>query len=543
MSMEELFSKEVLRWRSVRVLSCCLLFQLIGPMAWCIIFYTVSQGIINPFSILYNVCGMWLFPTRLAIPFVCFVILSHVYNKSFTVSAWVPITRWESWRRVLSISFFLKSSMIMLSCALLTNFYVSLANPDLPSILIPCQLEDAMCNKRKAFILYMGLINGAQYAYFYLMDNGNLLVPATVYPSRLQRVKSKLSISKVKEAYSRHGPSLISFLVLGIVLNLLNGSSSWMDGVVILDIPLMVTMLMATILWAISITFYNDIFYIFITEPIEIPLTSVEESNPETDTDSWRLSHALSSGGLLQLLAFMDLKSLAALEPRNFVRRSQIYAISQPGGHPRNWLGIMNPSLNLIRKFTDRLKRHNCPEEIPKVPEKPVDPAVTATDINKNAVVKPPTVSLKERLLKILDSLKRYPVFAYFLAELPDATNRSIFAEALPIIWAVQAFGDLVASSFTEDKYGVAQRNVPDILAAFLQLQKVVDGLSRGTISKRAGTSDSLPAEFKLRRALRSALRSALYTITTTFGPSILELKLSAEYQSKLQLYLDFKEG
>ncbi|XP_068248061.1 nucleoporin NDC1-like [Palaemon carinicauda] len=543
MAMEELFTKEVLRWRSIRVLTCCLLFQLIGPMSWCITFHTISQGILNPFSILYNVLAMWIFPTRLAVPFVCFVVLSHVYNKSFTVSAWVPITRWETWRRFLSLSFFLKSCMIMLSCAFLTNFYVSLVNPDLPSILIPCQPEGALCNKRKAFILYMGLMNGAYYAYYYLMDNGNLLIPATVYPSRLQRVKSKISISKVKEAYNKHGPSMISFLILGIMLNLLNGNSSWTDGFVILDIPLMVTMFMATILWAISITFFNDIFHIFITEPIEIPLTSEEDINPETDLDSWRLSHALSSSGLLQLLAFMDLKTLAALEPRNFVRRSQIYAISQPGGHPRNWLGIMNPSLNLIRKFTDRLRRHNCPEEIPKVPVKPLDPSVASTDINKNAVVKAPTVTMKERLQKILDGLKKYPVFAYILAELPDATNRSIFADALPVIWAVQAFGDLVSSSFTEDKYGVAQRNIPDILAAFLQLQKVVDGLSRGTISKRAGTSDSLPAEFKLRRALRSALRSALYTVTTTFGPSILEMKMSAEYQSKLQLYLDFKEG
>ena len=71
------------------------------------------------------------------------------------------------------------------------------------------------------------------------------------------------------------------------------------------------------------------------------------------------------------------------------------------GGHPRNWLGIMNPSLNLIRKFTDRLRRHNCPEELPKAPEKPVEATSTATDINKNAVVKPPPVTLKNIGLKV----------------------------------------------------------------------------------------------------------------------------------------------
>lgn len=67
------------------------------------------------------------------------------------------------------------------------------------------------------------------------------------------------------------------------------------------------------------------------------------------------------------------------------------------GGHPRNWLGIMNPSLNLIRKFTERLRRHNCPEELPKV--SPPNPA--GTDINKNEVAKPQPTSLKTRISKV----------------------------------------------------------------------------------------------------------------------------------------------
>lgn len=73
------------------------------------------------------------------------------------------------------------------------------------------------------------------------------------------------------------------------------------------------------------------------------------------------------------------------------------YLTLPTGGHPRNWLGIMNPSLNLVRKFTDRLRRHNCPEELPQEPPKPIE----ATDVNKNEVTKPPPVPLKERLTKV----------------------------------------------------------------------------------------------------------------------------------------------
>lgn len=70
------------------------------------------------------------------------------------------------------------------------------------------------------------------------------------------------------------------------------------------------------------------------------------------------------------------------------------------GGHPRNWLGIMNPSLNLIRKFTERLRRQNCPEDMPP-PPKPVDPTSAPTDVNKNEVTKPASPPLKERIVEV----------------------------------------------------------------------------------------------------------------------------------------------
>lgn len=68
-------------------------------------------------------------------------------------------------------------------------------------------------------------------------------------------------------------------------------------------------------------------------QPIEVPVASLEENNPEGDGDSWRLCNALSSNGLLQLLAFYDLKSVASSDPRTFSRRSQVFAISQPGSY------------------------------------------------------------------------------------------------------------------------------------------------------------------------------------------------------------------
>lgn len=85
------------------------------------------------------------------------------------------------------------------------------------------------------------------------------------------------------------------------------------------------------------ISYYPSTFIVFhqasaYLQPIQIPLATGEDINStESDGDSWRLCHALSSSGLLQLLAFWDLKLLASSDPRVFARRSQVFAISQPG--------------------------------------------------------------------------------------------------------------------------------------------------------------------------------------------------------------------
>ncbi|XP_071516167.1 nucleoporin NDC1 [Panulirus ornatus] len=552
MKLDELFASEVLLWRYVRALACLLLLQVVAPMAVCNLYHTViAKGILNPVTVISNLLSSCILPTRLlhlVVPATCFVLLARVHIKSYTVSAWVPINRWEKWRRLLSLTVMIRSGLIMLACALLANFYTSLAHPDFPFLVIPCEPGDIMCYKRKSVIIFMGAYIGYRYAYRYFMANGNLVIPAPAHPRKLQLIKACLSLRSMREACDTHGASRLSFLsaicvymVISIAVSLCN-DGLWQDWLVIFDLTLMMMTLLATVLLAITLSLFSQVFHIFITEPIEVPVASVDDGNPEADGDSWRLCNALSSSGLLQLLAFYDLKSLASSDPRNFARRSQVFAISQPGGHPRNWLGIINPSLNLIRRFCERLRRHNCPADLPKVPL-PSETMTASTDVNKNEVAKPPPVPLKERVTKFVLGLKRYPFFGYFLSDLPDATNRSIFAEALPVIWAVQALGDLVAASFTEDKYGVVQKNIPDVLMAFTQLQKVVDSLSRVTIARRAGTGESVPTELQLRKALRSAVRSALYIITTTFGTTVLEMQVSSECQGKLRSYLEFKEG
>lgn len=548
MGLEDLFSSEVLRWRILHALICLLAVHAVIPMTVCCIYRSlIMEGLLNPLTITTNVLYHVIKPLGLvghAIPTVCFIFLARMHIKSYTVSEWVPEYRWQYLRRLISPSVMTSCISVTLSCAALASFYAALAHPDLPSppgLLIPCANGDTQCSHYRSFVFFLGALTGLRFSLNYFLNNGSLVSSGPAQPNKLQSVKAKLRVRFVAEACSAHGVTfsvfaldLCLYIALGWVMSLL-GEGAWSEWQVLFDASLLLAAVLAKVLLATTLAFFTHVFQLFITQALVIPVSVEEDEGP----DSWCLSHTLSCGGLLQLLSFQDLRHLASPGPHGFQRRQQVFAISNPGGHPRAWVHIMTPSLNLIRKFTERLRRHNCPEDLPKPPAPTTS---SSTDINKNNL-KTTSVPLSEKLKKVFLGLKGYPVFCYFLTSLPDATNRNIFAEAAPVINSVYALGDLIAASFSEDKYGVVQRNIPDILTAFVQLQQVVDKVGRGGPNRKIGCGAGAPSDQQLRKALRLALRSSLYTITTTFKETIKDISVSAECQSKLTSYLEFKEG
>ncbi|XP_022109750.1 nucleoporin NDC1-like [Acanthaster planci] len=101
-------------------------------------------------------------------------------------------------------------------------------------------------------------------------------------------------------------------------------------------------------LWCMSL----HLFKVFNTEvyqfPIEVPLSSQEECC---------LHKALTEKhcALVQYLAYLDLSMLAECGRD---RRKQVFALSQPGGHPHNWTNISTACLSLIDSLTQRLTAH-----------------------------------------------------------------------------------------------------------------------------------------------------------------------------------------
>ncbi|XP_051990265.1 nucleoporin NDC1 isoform X2 [Xyrauchen texanus] len=130
--------------------------------------------------------------------------------------------------------------------------------------------------------------------------------------------------------------------------------------------------------------------------------------------------------------------------------------------------------------------------------------------------------------------------------QLPEASSQALFADSQAHIWALQGISHLVATSFSEDQFGVVQTTLPNILSSLVILLEAVDRHFKlpHASSKPVRTTFSFgDSTYKtLRFALRAALKTSIYRITITFGEHLNAVKISAEHRKKLQQFLEFKE-
>ncbi|XP_017561804.2 nucleoporin NDC1 isoform X1 [Pygocentrus nattereri] len=153
---------------------------------------------------------------------------------------------------------------------------------------------------------------------------------------------------------------------------------------------------------------------------------------------------------------------------------------------------------------------------------------------------------LQNRKEQVRGFLAKRVLVVYLFNKLPEASSQALFADGQAHIWALEGLSHLVASSFSEDKYGVVQTTLPSILGSMLSLQEAVDRHFKlpHASSKPVKTSCSLgDSTYKtLRFALRAALKTAIYRITSTFGEHLNAVCISAEHQKRLQQFMEFKE-
>ncbi|XP_011499832.1 PREDICTED: nucleoporin Ndc1 [Ceratosolen solmsi marchali] len=273
------------------------------------------------------------------------------------------------------------------------------------------------------------------------------------------------------------------------------------------------------VLFVLIIQSMHLFFQAYLTEWIPFVIEKIEL----TEKSKISLADALGMEKfpILRQLGYLDLVTIAQ---KDKTRRSILFTLSQPGGHPYNWNNIIEKSLSLIKKFSEGLNSacSNQKEENPKLTNTvPISCAQTSDKLYnyhmRNLVSATPTIEQFENKLR-------------------HAIN-----DAQTVIWAADAISTLATVSLNEDPYGIVQKDLPEIIEVLLNVKQSLDKLQKLNISIRKPMSDDKFLKQTLT-ALRSAVRRSLYRIVSHFKNYIDDLALSPLTVDHLQPFFTYRE-
>ncbi|GLG97731.1 Nucleoporin Ndc1 [Gryllus bimaculatus] len=346
------------------------------------------------------------------------------------------------------------------------------------------------------------------------------------------------------------------------IFNLTSEDKLFSNLIDYLNFTLLFYMWLQTTVLIFSCDMVEHILNIFLTDLPEFPIAcQFGEANIGT------LHEVLAAYKcpVIQNWGCLDLFSLAKNDPR---RRKEIFALSQPGGHPNNWNAIRKECVQLMDNFVEQLniaisEMTNPQTESGGIPSTPVIPVPRMREMSpamRNLCLIGQDTSLQYEPLNeepfvgwhkiyehvvlfaksLIPPLLKTTRLNHIFDKFPDAQLKLIFSNSLPVINAVQGLSFLVAASLTEDEYGVVQKDLNTIIIAIQQLKLTVDRAQKIGNFKR--TQKNEQNDMQMKAALKASLKRSLYKICVTYRDHIQELDLPSSVLNSLQVYLSFKE-
>ncbi|CAB3235645.1 unnamed protein product [Arctia plantaginis] len=299
----------------------------------------------------------------------------------------------------------------------------------------------------------------------------------------------------------------------------------------------------------------RTIFNIILTEPMKFPINS---------GNSLTLHDALAQRSQFNgYLGAQDLKFMSMTEP---VRRQEVFTLSQPGGHPRNWNNLLEKCLSIINDYSKELDAVNgdgkaSEADISTIRNKnvknvPNGNGFTYSGNLRNMAQSPQLQELKEHknendtlvnMLKeefnvFVHKLCQKPPLSYLFGELTDTKLKFLLMQAQPVMWTCEGLACIAATSLNEDKYGVVQNDLPIIISSLTNLKQNLDKLTKpGLVPRKHILNDAFA--IKMKNALISSVKRSIYKIVITFSKYIHEIPLDPDVQVALQPFLLCKEA
>ncbi|KYM93319.1 Nucleoporin NDC1 [Atta colombica] len=264
---------------------------------------------------------------------------------------------------------------------------------------------------------------------------------------------------------------------------------------------------------------------------------------------------------IMQYLGYLDLVTLAQ---KDKMRRSMLFTLSQPGGHPYNWNCVVQKSTNLLKKFSldlnaistksqDQSCYSTLTARVPPVQQskyiyhmRKLVPDITPIPVSEDVREAPYSGSFIQKFIKqkkdaFIAYLLSKPLINYIFGEQDDNKIRYALQNGQLMIWAAEAISSLTVFSLSEDSYGIVQKDVPVIINTLLSVKQALDKLSKSAmLARKMQADDKLIREIFI--SLRSAIKRSLYRIVTNFEPYINDLSLELPIIEQLQSFLNYKE-
>ncbi|CAI5452105.1 unnamed protein product [Caenorhabditis angaria] len=281
--------------------------------------------------------------------------------------------------------------------------------------------------------------------------------------------------------------------------------------------------------------FYSKIYMHLVNQIVMRPISFIFPPSyavySPTPEQTRTLTNVLeTSDPMLKMFALFDLRQVAWNDE---IRRRDVFSLSQPGGHPRNWKCVSSVCVRHLDELCSKMKtsaarlvgyswadhEDNEDDDIP-TRDALLMPRRMREMTNRVKSRRPQYTQQQSSLIqKILGKFSM--ITPKNVVSRYDAQINSYAAEALYM---------LIIDSLGEDKYGVVQKDLNDLIGLLCKLISSIDAYERA----RASIADK--SDITYLRIVDSSLQSSLQRVVASFGNHLRSLNLPVENLQTIRL-------
>ncbi|PAV63759.1 hypothetical protein WR25_08005 isoform D [Diploscapter pachys] len=318
-------------------------------------------------------------------------------------------------------------------------------------------------------------------------------------------------------------------------------------SVVCLVFPsLLLTVFCVSFMQLIAIRFFISIVRYIVMEPITFNMPLPYQIHSPTSEQMRTINRVVEARDpLLKYFAFFDLRRVALTDS---ARRKEVFSLSQPGGHARNWATLSTACVNVIKQVQLHLDEQSGrlfggSIAVDNVGGSASGDASDLSDplkIDREMLLMPVQARRQVYTSPVYDRHRKAVLEAPKRARPQTAWDKCVAKvskvlsdekyvvspyDANLVILAIESLSMLIVYSYDEDRYGVVQKSLEPIIGQMLELIKSIDTYFRSRAA--AAYSDAMDTTV---RNMDVALFTAMDKIHVKFGPQLFKsLNLSPE--------------